>query len=223
MSPNELKRLARFLFNWALDLENEDFVRFFLSRCEEKRVRLTVKEDMVLDVVHRKNYPLLSVLLEEKVYTERISQNDKINVDALFFLDMMHGLLTAGNYPTFVKRLEKEDVVAILLAEDAQEEQIVTLIDNTVFEHNFCEVMRVLTFWRRSDLIKRLLSTAFFVDETLFEDAVEEVFLYAVKIDYMELAFHLYHQHRGVVASSNRIVETILVALSNSCRTSCSC
>ena len=84
---------------------------------------------------------MLRVLLEAKVYTERISQNEKINVDGLFFLDMVHGLLSAGNERTFIKRLEKEDIVAMLVARDTPASDVITLIEATGFADNLCEVL----------------------------------------------------------------------------------
>ena len=138
IGPDKLKRIARSLFSWILQKDSEVLTRFFVERTEAARVQLIVKEETVIELARRGNYPVIRVLLELKVYTLRRAQNEKINVDALFFLDLMHGLVTVGQEKTFIKRLEKEDMVAMLLAADFSQNDVIQFVEMTCLELALC-------------------------------------------------------------------------------------
>ena len=52
-------------------------------------------------------------------------------MDARFFLDMMHGTVSAGVGGSFMKRLEKEDVVSMAVAADFSCVQVLRFIERT--------------------------------------------------------------------------------------------
>ena len=220
LPKTKLKQLARHIFPWIVNRESEEVLCGFIGRCEKQGLRLAAKEEMILDIVKKRNYPLLQLLMEIKVYTERQPGHDhtsKIEVDSLLFLDLMHGVLTIGRSgEVFIKRLEKEDVVSMMFTANFSQEDVVDLVRHTNLESNLIEVLRVIIFWRNAWAGRELLKMAQATSRQLLTRAAAEVFTYGLRIDFLHASFYVYEKYREAIVESRTVVDALVQSLKDS-------
>ena len=100
-----------------------------------------VSERSLLHLLEQKRFGLLNALLSSYVCVRRSSQNEKINIDAQFFMDLMCNQVGGKRIGDFVKLLEKEDVIAVALVHDVAEPAILEFVRSTTLAMNLGEVL----------------------------------------------------------------------------------